>query len=595
MAYVGDVGKTSVTKASDKENDEETIHRLRSLLLGSDYEAALKEFIAESDIDRVSAVISEALLARSNKDQSLAKVLSPVLDRAIDESIKENPKRITNVIFPIIGPAIRKAVSSALADMVQTLNQLLSNSLSIKSWSWRYRAWRAGISYGEFVLLKTLKYRVDQVFLIHKETGLLLCDVSHNAATSQDPELVSAMLTAINDFITDSFHKPEQLSIDSIRFGDFTLAIVAGPLAVIAAAIKGTPTGEVSDRLRETIEAVHRQYLQALIKFDGDKNDFLITEPLLTHCLLEKSQPQKARKPWLAYSLLSILLTWAGWNIVNSYQAAVNKDLILNTLQTQPGYLVIDHSSSNDRLDVVLFRSPQSENPREILDRIERGKWQVTVNDTIAPLDISSYLLPHLKTNFKLPYDTTLSVTQSNQLAIAGDISESNLRALSQSELITSNFAGLDLNQANVLPGPSNRALRTNQWHQAVAAIQATRFHFEVSSDSLLAGETDQLPKLIKNLKLLQQTADELGIDELQILITGFADSRGSTAINSQLSEKRARVVRDIINANGINAQLLIAWGAGKINATNLPAKEQRVVTLQVLYPDLSETQKDKP
>ena len=242
-------GTVSKLKPSSKVDPQQQVERLRALLLGEDADQVIKQLVEKDRTDLVSDVISEALEQRANKDDSLARSLSSVVDAAIDTSIKEHPDRITNVIFPVMGPAIRKAVASALQELVHNLNQVLSEGLSFRSWRWRFQAWRAGKSYGEFVLIKTLQYRVEQVLLIHRESGLLLQEASIPALDHEDPELVSAMLTAINDFACDAFHKDRQLCVDSIRFADYTLVIVAGPFALLAGAVRGTPATQ-RDRRR---------------------------------------------------------------------------------------------------------------------------------------------------------------------------------------------------------------------------------------------------------------------------------------------------------------------------------------------------------
>ena len=55
-----------------------------------------------------------------------------------------------------------------------------------RSLKWRFEAWRTGRPFAEIVLLKTLVYRVDQVFLIHKETGLLLQHVVADEVRAKD-------------------------------------------------------------------------------------------------------------------------------------------------------------------------------------------------------------------------------------------------------------------------------------------------------------------------------------------------------------------------------------------------------------------------
>ena len=58
--------------------------------------------------------------------------------------------------------------------MLESLNTTLEHSLSWRSLRWRLDARRTGKSFAEIVLLNTLVYRVEQVFLIHRPSGLLL-------------------------------------------------------------------------------------------------------------------------------------------------------------------------------------------------------------------------------------------------------------------------------------------------------------------------------------------------------------------------------------------------------------------------------------
>ena len=215
-------------------NDDNDYLKLRQLLLGNDYDTALQRYISkEEDAERVAKVLVHAIELSKQKDNSLGEALAPVVDEAINNSIESNPKRITNIIFPVMGPAIRKAVASALTEMVQSLNTLLEQSLSFKSLKWRISAWRAGVPYAQYVLLQTVQFRVEQVFLVHKETGLLLNSLSAKEVSTQDPELVSSMLTAITDFVSDSFldsseNNNEDGVLERIRFGELEIHLFSG-------------------------------------------------------------------------------------------------------------------------------------------------------------------------------------------------------------------------------------------------------------------------------------------------------------------------------------------------------------------------------
>ena len=153
---------------------------------------------------QVAAVLPQALQLQA-LDPELARALAPPVEDAITASIHRNPKPLADALFPVMGPAIRKAVAASLVGMVESFNRTLEHSLSWRSLTWRVEAFRTGRSFGEVVLLHTLLFRVEQVFLIDRTSGLLLQHVQAGVAGVQDADMVSGMLTAIRDFVGDSF------------------------------------------------------------------------------------------------------------------------------------------------------------------------------------------------------------------------------------------------------------------------------------------------------------------------------------------------------------------------------------------------------
>jgi OOP family OmpA-OmpF porin len=176
---------------------------------------------------------------RSDPDGRLADALCPLVESALKRSVRDEPRFWAQTISPILGPAIRLAVASALRDMVQTINQLLENSLSMRSWRWRVEAWRTGQPFAQVVLLRTLVYRVEQVLLVDRNSGLLFASVSAPGISTRDSDLVSAMLTAIQEFVHDSFYLEQDDSIRQIHTGEFSLWVETGPFAALAAAVRG--------------------------------------------------------------------------------------------------------------------------------------------------------------------------------------------------------------------------------------------------------------------------------------------------------------------------------------------------------------------
>ncbi|MCJ8279075.1 MAG: OmpA family protein, partial [Rivularia sp. ALOHA_DT_140] len=224
-------------------NDLSELSELRSLLLGVE-PLKLNLFYErldnpQVDAEDISKIIPEAVVLRTMQDDQLSEAMVPTVEQAIQSSVKRDINVLSDAIFPIIAPATRKAIETALDEMVQSFNYALEHSLSPQSLKWRIEAKQTGKSFAEVVLLRTLVYRVEQVFLIHKHSGLILHHVVASEVAVQDPSLVSAMLTAIQYFVKDSFNVRKHEGLHTLEFGELTIWIEQGPTTVLAGIIRG--------------------------------------------------------------------------------------------------------------------------------------------------------------------------------------------------------------------------------------------------------------------------------------------------------------------------------------------------------------------
>src|SRR4028118_1516410 len=164
---------------------DEELAKLRRLLLGFEQSELdkLHERLNNPNIhaEDVSRVLPEAIILQSLQDKHLGEAMVPTVEEAIQASVKQDLNILADALFPVIGPATRKAISTALQAMSQSFNQAIEHSLSPQSFKWRLEARQTGKSFAEVVLLRTLLYRVEEVFLIHKQTGLVLQHVVADA------------------------------------------------------------------------------------------------------------------------------------------------------------------------------------------------------------------------------------------------------------------------------------------------------------------------------------------------------------------------------------------------------------------------------
>ena len=82
--------------------------------------------------------------------------------------------------------------------------------------------------------------------------------------------MVSGMLTAIRDFVQDSFKVATTDSLEALKVGELSVWIEPGPHAIVAAVIRGTAPPDFRGRLQEAVESIHLQFGEVLEAFDGD-------------------------------------------------------------------------------------------------------------------------------------------------------------------------------------------------------------------------------------------------------------------------------------------------------------------------------------
>ncbi len=355
----------------DAASSDDSLGELRQLLLGPT-QVRLEKL--EDRIDNwellasdVSRVLPQAISLRSAQDTKIETVLEPITANAIKTSIKKDRKVLVDALFPIMGPAIRKAIASSIQAMIEGFNQVLEHSLSLKSLKWRLEALRTKKSFAEVVFLHTLIYHVEQIFLIHRDTGLVLQHVVSNAEVAHDPDLISSMLTAIKDFVQDSFGAQKEESLETLRVGERSVWIEHGPHAFLAAVIRGNPPRDYVTTLCETLEEIHIDHKEKLQDFSGDSTPFSDTRDPLEKCLQAQSKGEtKKSSPlgWLIIAtILGLILVWALYGFYNHRKWSRLED----RLQNEPGIVVTDIKKIDGKMHVIGLRDPLAEDPNTFL------------------------------------------------------------------------------------------------------------------------------------------------------------------------------------------------------------------------------------
>ena len=405
------------------------LEQLRALLLGREIEALSRLEDPAHFAASVGRILPSAV-AHAADDGQLGQALAPALEKATQSSIRRNPQTLVNILYPLIVPAISKSIGETIDKTFQSLNETLKHSLTWRGLRWRLEAWRTGKSFAEVVLQHTLVYQVEHVFLIHRHTGLMMSHVAAETAESQDPQIVSSMLVAIQDFVRDSFHGAEQQGLDSLRLGELLLWSEAGPFATLVAVIRGKPPEGLHQMLTNTLSRIHSEYDPLLEDFDGDSSGLEGVEADLAACVAQRQLAPLSRHTgfpwWVALVVLTILLLVGAWG-VHWWLGERHWEDYVARLRAQPGIVVTEAGRQGGEYLVAGLRDPLAADPESMARAAGLGPRQVAFR--WAPYEglDPPIVLKRLLASLHPPEGVTLTV-DGNRIVASGSASSAWLQ-----------------------------------------------------------------------------------------------------------------------------------------------------------------------
>ena len=448
------------------------LEQLRSLLVGREIETLSRLTGVVDDPERLAAAVGRILptaIAQATSDERMGHVLAPVMEKATESSIRSDPTTLVNILYPMIVPAIRKSIGETIDETFQWLNETLKYSLTWRGLRWRWEAWRTGRPFAEVVLKHTLVYQVEHVFLVHRHTGLLIAHVAAENAVSQDPQLVSSMLMAIQDFVRDSFSGAEHQGLDAVRLGELWLWSEPGPFAALVAVIRGDPPEGLHDTMRNILSRIHAERHHALESFDGDSAGLADVEARLRELVLgEHAPPSTGLGRAAVLGSLALLLIIAGTWAARWWQNEQLWEGYLDRLRAQPGIVITEAGKRDGKFVVSGLRDPLAVDPQAVL--LEAGVNPGWVVETWVPyqaLDPQSEL-KRLKASLDPPPSVTLAI-EGNRVVAQGSAPRPWLdRAHAVAQMLPAGAPGFDL--AGVR---NENEADERQWRGYVARLRA--------------------------------------------------------------------------------------------------------------------------
>lgn len=546
---------------SKEENNQKQWSELKQLLMEEETNRLRtlegKILHPEEFAKAIGEVLVESIQKTPDKNR-LSQKLYPIVEESIYKSVQKDPESLADAIYPVITPAIRKAINEALKKLTESVNQSVSEGLSVKSIKWRLQALFTNQTYGDLVLKYSLLYQVQELYLIHTETGLLINHLSQKTGDNPDGDMISGMLTAIRDFVSDSFKVDKSDTLETIEVGDLFVLVEQGPHASLACVVKGEPTTKLRRDLQSALESIHQDFGPELAKFKGDTAELEDTSQALETCLvteLEKKEESGSGK--LKNVLVFIGLILLGLIVYSVYWGYQYRNMKKEI--SQAGYTVLMGKHTWRKFDIVITNQVEhilltekqrkrdekkgSESKEVSLKQIsQRNPEEILIHFSeigakIKYLDLSNSSIskpPLERIRNYLGQDTIQVSTYSDSLGtvyLSGQVSAERKRQIQSYIPILTEGAPIDYN--NLI---ANEYLTFLEFK---SELESMLLLFQPGSVKLEDGQIETVIQLNYILSKVNQLCRELN-ESWQLEVSGSTDPTGSIESNAVLANDRA-------------------------------------------------------
>jgi hypothetical protein len=344
------VGSLAVAK-SEKFTVAMSVERLREILLEND-RARMRTLEHELEEVRTTIADKEALIASLNpviadllerkiasSGEEMAEIVAPLMGPAIKKQVAESKDEMVEALYPVIGQTVRRAVAEAMRKLVKQINARLDKSFNLKITLLRLKARVLGLPEPLVILPQVVPFTIEQLFLIDQRSGLLIAHtvvestsatngkaihdapkngkpengepangaIENGAPANREPmngkpmngrpQMVSGMLTAIQDFTKEAFGPSAEGDLHEVKYGDRMIFVASSPPVFLAAVTVGVAPPQFPEKLRGLLRRIHNTFHAALRDFDGDATPLEATrEPMqkFMATFAETSVPQPA-------------------------------------------------------------------------------------------------------------------------------------------------------------------------------------------------------------------------------------------------------------------------------------------------------------
>jgi flagellar motor protein MotB len=233
-------------------------------------------------IELLSAYLAQIIHKSSEHNlAALTQALRSVISPAIAKEIEENQDKMVDMLYPIMGGMISRYVTQAIKEMMDTINAKIEDGLSVEKYKRKLKSKLTGVSETELLFEESYDAIISSLFVVHKESGMLIAEANLEDQEIDDPHMVASMASAIKDFINDWIRNQTEENTSEVQllsYGNATLYIESAGSVYMIAFLNADPNNEQRLEMTTFFTTIVKKYNRYFQNFDGDDSADEIVE-----------------------------------------------------------------------------------------------------------------------------------------------------------------------------------------------------------------------------------------------------------------------------------------------------------------------------
>jgi outer membrane protein OmpA-like peptidoglycan-associated protein len=510
---------------------------------------AIRHEIETAPTSFAKAIAPELALALQEQTKldpdAIAQTLGPQMGDAIKTQIVVEKDAMVDALYPVIG----NTISKYMAEVVKSINAKVEDSLSPSGIRRKIQAKLQGVSEAELILKESMGFSIQAILLIHKSSGLVMRDLQPASSFQIEADMLAGMLTAIRSFVGECMTQPGNDSeLHEIEYNASKIIVEVAGYCYLAVIVKGEPSSELIQTIRQNLSQIVLKAGKVLANYDGDPSVLPASIDLNLQQILQ-AELQRQTKPKRPVALLVILglglaaLGFWGYRTYIARQVEARATDVLNHTPELAIYNIEPQVhwgklTLRGRLPNAYLRQRAEGVVRQVA-----GQWPLQ-NRIVA---------------IQVPSEPTSTAGEVERVAwIFNQRPGVAITAKHDfgSRRVEVTGAVPDLQESLQL---SNALEKIPGIHQVINTVQvrpilAIQLLFNANSDQLESSAE------LNRLEVIRQFLDQNPGVSLKII--GHTDTTGEQAHNQALSLERARQVKQLLLARGVNPNRLQIEGS---------------------------------